>query len=81
MTRPNLRINPWPRLAAEAVGGQSELARRLSLQSGRKLTPQAVGHWCRSGHVPAERVLDVEQVTGTSRHRLRPDLYPLDQAA
>lgn len=25
--------------------------------------------------VPAERVLDVERVTGISRHELRPDLY------
>jgi DNA-binding transcriptional regulator YdaS (Cro superfamily) len=26
--------------------------------------------------VPAERVLDVERITGISRHELRPDLYP-----
>lgn len=26
--------------------------------------------------VPAERVLDVERVTGVPRHELRPDLYP-----
>ena len=26
--------------------------------------------------VPAERVLDVERITGVPRHALRPDLYP-----
>jgi DNA-binding transcriptional regulator YdaS (Cro superfamily) len=26
--------------------------------------------------IPAERVLDVERVTGIPRHELRPDLYP-----
>jgi len=26
--------------------------------------------------VPAERVLDVEKITGMKRHQLRPDLYP-----
>jgi DNA-binding transcriptional regulator YdaS (Cro superfamily) len=29
--------------------------------------------------VPAERVLDVERVSGVSRHALRPDLYPRDR--
>ena len=28
------------------------------------------------GRVPAERVLEVERVTGIDRHELRPDLYP-----
>jgi DNA-binding transcriptional regulator YdaS (Cro superfamily) len=26
--------------------------------------------------LPAERVLDIERVTGIPRHELRPDLYP-----
>ena len=26
--------------------------------------------------IPAERVLDIERVTGIPRHELRPDLYP-----
>lgn len=33
------------------------------------------------GRVPAERVLDVERVTGIPRHELRPDLYPLSTQA
>lgn len=54
-------------LAKKAVGGSSELGRRLGV------TSQAVSQWRR---VPAERVLDVERATGVSRHQLRPDLYP-----
>lgn len=38
-----------------------------------RITPGAVSQWSR---VPAERVLDVERVTGVPRHELRPDLYP-----
>jgi DNA-binding transcriptional regulator YdaS (Cro superfamily) len=34
----------------------------------------AVRQWADS-RVPAERVLDVERVTGVSRHTLRPDVF------
>lgn len=34
-----------------------------------------------TGRVPAERVLDVERVTGVPRHDLRPDLYPVPTLA
>jgi DNA-binding transcriptional regulator YdaS (Cro superfamily) len=74
-------INPWPQKAADAVGGQSELARRLAVERGRQLTPQAVGHWCRLGRIPPLAVLDVEHVTGVARAKLAPELYPDDQAA
>lgn len=56
--------------AALAAGGQSALARSLNV------TPQAVQKMCASGRVPAERVLDIERVTGVGRTELRPDLYP-----
>lgn len=56
-------------------GGQSKLARELS-RIGPPCTPQAVQKMCATGHVPAERVLDIEKLTGVSRHDLRPDLYP-----
>ena len=57
--------------ACDAVGGQTALARLLGLKS-----QGAIGYWISSGRVPAERVLQVERVTGVSRSLLRPDLYP-----
>ncbi len=59
--------------AAKAAGSQSELARRL------KCTPQAVQKMCATGRIPSKRVLKIEEVTGVSRHELRPDLYPAEQ--
>lgn len=59
--------------AAKAVGGQSALARLL------ECTPQAVQKMCATGRIPAERVLKIEELTGVSRHELRPDLYPVDE--
>lgn len=58
--------------AAAAVGSKSELARRLGVKV------QSIQQWTR---IPAERVLDVERVTGIPRHKLRPDLYPLEREA
>lgn len=57
--------------AAKAkVGGSTGLSRKMG-----GITPQAISQWSR---VPAERVLDVELVTGVSRHELRPDIYPIE---
>lgn len=63
--------------AANAAGGQSALARLLDVK------PQAVQRWCATGIVPANRVLDIERVIKgeVSRNELRPDLYPIEQAA
>jgi DNA-binding transcriptional regulator YdaS (Cro superfamily) len=60
--------------AKKAVRGNTGLAEALS----GKISPQAISQW---KQVPAERVLDVERVTGVSRHRLRPDLYPEEGAS
>jgi DNA-binding transcriptional regulator YdaS (Cro superfamily) len=59
-------------LAAAQVGGVVKLSLALGLSRG------AVSQWKR---VPAERVLDVERLSGVSRSILRPDLYPVERAA
>jgi TorA maturation chaperone TorD len=52
--------------AIRAVGGVTELARRIGISQ------PSVSNWAR---VPAERVLSVEAATGVGRAILRPDLY------
>jgi TorA maturation chaperone TorD len=52
--------------AIRAVGGVSQLARQLGVSQ------PSVSNWSR---VPAERVLNVEAVSGVDRRILRPDLY------
>ena len=58
--------------AISRAGSTVKLAAALGIAS------QAISQWRR---VPAGRVLDVERVTGVSRHDLRPDLYPRDAAS
>ena len=48
-------------------GAKAELARQLGI------THAAVNQW--GDRVPAERVVDVERITGIPREALRPDLY------
>ena len=55
--------------AIENVGGLAGLAEPLGI------TVQAVSQW---SEVPPLRVIDVERLSGVSRHDLRPDLYPDD---
>ena len=50
----------------------------MAIARALKITHGAVSQW---ESVPAERVLDVESVTGISRHDLRPDIYPREAAA
>jgi TorA maturation chaperone TorD len=52
--------------AIRAVGGVSELARKIGIAQ------PSVSNWQR---IPADRVLSVEEVTGVARDVLRPDLY------
>jgi len=60
-------------------GAVAELARALGISHA------AVRQW--DSRVPAERVVDVERLTGIPREALRPDLYrrtpvaPSEQAA
>ena len=52
--------------AIAAVGGPSAFARALGINR------QAVWGW---KSVPAERVIEIEHLTGVPREELRPDLY------
>ena len=49
-----------------AAGGLEKLGQPLGISA------QAVAKWRR---VPADRVVDVERITGIPREQLRPDLY------
>ena len=55
--------------AIEQSGGVGPLSRRIGV------TYQAVQQWAKAGRIPVERVLEVERLTGISRHELRPDIY------
>jgi len=58
--------------AVQAAGGtRAGLARLLDI------TMQAVNQW---EQAPARRVLDIERLTGVSRHDLCPDIYPRETA-
>jgi DNA-binding transcriptional regulator YdaS (Cro superfamily) len=53
-------------LAIRSAGSMTSLAEKLGV------TPQAVAKW---RNIPAVRCLDVERITGVSRHVQRPDIY------
>ena len=55
------------KLAKKNAGGNTGLADKLG-----DISPQAISQWKK---VPPERVIDVERVTGVSRHELRPDIF------
>jgi DNA-binding transcriptional regulator YdaS (Cro superfamily) len=54
------------RAAVKAAGGMRALARALEINY------QSIQSWKR---IPAERVVDVEQITGIPREKLRPDIF------
>lgn len=56
--------------AAGKTGGIVALARELGIKH------TALYSWTR---VPASRVLDMERITGISRHDLRPDIFGASQ--
>lgn len=54
----------------DAYGGAAALARRIGVSRN------AIWQWREKNHVPVERVLEIEKVTGIPRHEIRPDIYP-----
>jgi len=57
------------REALEKGGGIGAVSKALGL------TDEAVRLWRSRGKVPAERVVELERLTGVPREQLRPDLY------
>ncbi len=68
---PAMDLKVFERIVAGGGGTQAALAQALEVE------PMTVSGWKKRG-VPAERVLDVERVSGVSRHEIRPDIYPVD---
>ncbi|EKT65816.1 MULTISPECIES: transcriptional regulator [Providencia] len=63
--------------AIVAAGGQTQLAKRISELLNKPVKQQQIWNWLnRNKRVPADKVLVVEQASGVSRSKLRPDLYP-----
>lgn len=63
--------------AINAAGGQTQLAKRISELLNKPVKQQQIWNWLnRNKRVPADKVLVVEQASGVSRSKLRPDLYP-----
>jgi DNA-binding transcriptional regulator YdaS (Cro superfamily) len=60
------------REAVEVMGGKHKGGVN-NLAAALGIARQNLNNWEK---VPAERVLPMEQATGISRHRIRPDLYP-----
>lgn len=66
---------PGLEAAIKAAGSQVALAELLGIRQSH------ISNWKNRGkRIPAERVLEIERVTGVPRHQLRPDLYPTEAA-
>ncbi len=52
------------------LGGLTRAANLLGIKN-----PSVVANWRTRGRVPAEKVLEIEGLTGISRHVLRPDVF------
>lgn len=61
--------------ALEQGGGIGAVAKAL------KISDEAVRLWRARGKVPAERVVELEALTGVPREELRPDLYRRESQA
>jgi len=63
------------RKTIQLAGGARRVAATLGLKSA-----QVVHNWAARGSIPPRYILDVERLSGVSRHDLRPDLYPREAA-
>lgn len=60
--------------AIEKGGGLKALATAMGMSE------EGVRIWRSRGKVPAERVVELEKLTGVPREKLRPDLYRTGEA-
>lgn len=58
------------------LGGASKAAAALGISN-----PSVILNWRARGQVPADKVLAAEQVSGISRHTLRPDIFGKSETA
>lgn len=64
-------------LFVEKLGGLTKAAAVLKVKH-----PSVIANWRSRGRVPPERVLEIESLSGVSRHDLRPDVFgPKPEAA
>jgi DNA-binding transcriptional regulator YdaS (Cro superfamily) len=57
-------------LAIERAGGVTKLSQALAIGN-----PSVVANWRTRGRIPAERVIEVERITGIPREQIRPDIF------
>lgn len=65
-------MKSFQEIIANTEWGPKALAERITAISSERVSPQAISQWDK---VPARRVLEVEEITGISRHVLRPDVF------
>lgn len=62
--------------AIEIAGGQSELARKISLEAGGLVKQQQVWNWLhREKKAPIKHTVSIEKLTGVPKEKLRPDVF------
>lgn len=63
-------------LVIDKLGGPTKAAAALNIDN-----PSVVMNWRARKQVPADRVLEIEGLTGISRHALRPDIFGANAAS
>ena len=59
----------------KVAGSQEKLASSVGLSQ------QAISRWLKTDRVPAEHARKVADATGIPTHRIRPDIFPIQEPA
>lgn len=62
-------------IVIEKLGGPTKAAAALGISN-----PSVVLNWRARKQVPADRVIEIENLTNVSRHLLRPDVFGVEKA-